>query len=220
MVKRRLKQKISCVKWSALLFAVIYFAIGVILKSDGPKFDPDKTYELMRDSLTLTAYFLAPVAAFVLFSDWRQEHIEKKLDGIADKLIIDVSDIELYLWQAHYKAAISIIGYDIKLIEHPTKGSLFNMRKNLDNDISIVKDLKSNTSLLECQLASFSELTHKLEDKIKLLKCDDSHSDINEKISSKVRQKYMSDIDIGLKDIGDLKKEIFNSLTSIKIKSN
>ncbi|NGP40967.1 hypothetical protein G4V72_04335 [Acinetobacter sp. GC2] len=80
MTKKTLKQKINCVKWVTLLFAIIYFAVGAILKSNGPVFDPDKTYELIKDSLTLTAYFLAPIAAFVLFSDWREQHVEKLLE--------------------------------------------------------------------------------------------------------------------------------------------
>lgn len=105
MGKKTLKQKTDCVKWYALVFAIGYFLIGALLRSDGPKFDPGKAYELIRDSLTLTAYFLAPVAAFVLFSDWRQQHAElaietdsthiyKEMNGLINKLYNMHFDIE------------------------------------------------------------------------------------------------------------------------------
>lgn len=74
MVKRTLEEKIVQVGIWALILSVAYFAFGAWLKSDGPNFDSAKAYELLKDTLTLTATFLAPVAAFVLFSDWREQH--------------------------------------------------------------------------------------------------------------------------------------------------
>lgn len=83
MAKKTLVEKINCVKWSTLLFAIIYFLIGAWLKSDGPNFDSTKAYELIRDTLTITAAFLAPVAAFVLFTDWRDQHRVVKNEKIS-----------------------------------------------------------------------------------------------------------------------------------------
>ncbi|WP_168396632.1 hypothetical protein [Acinetobacter indicus] len=83
MTKKSLEEKINCVKWSTLLFAIIYFSIGAWLKSDGPNFDSTKAYELIRDTLTITAAFLAPVAAFVLFTDWRDQHRAIKNEKIS-----------------------------------------------------------------------------------------------------------------------------------------
>ncbi len=74
MVKRTLEEKIVQVGIWALILSVAYFAFGAWLKSDGPNFDSAKAYDLLKDTLTLTATFLAPVAAFVLFSDWREQH--------------------------------------------------------------------------------------------------------------------------------------------------
>ncbi|WP_166170183.1 hypothetical protein [Acinetobacter sp. SA01] len=56
------------------------------MNSDGSHFDPAKTYELIKDTLTLTATFLAPVAAFVLFSDWREPHVEKIIEDGSSKI--------------------------------------------------------------------------------------------------------------------------------------
>lgn len=74
MKNKTLEQKIKLVCWWALGLTILYLLVGAWLISDGPKFDPTKTYNLLKDTLTLTAAFLAPVAAFVLFSDWREQH--------------------------------------------------------------------------------------------------------------------------------------------------
>ena len=69
MNKKSLKERIvSAVVWLTLL-GVVYFVIGIFLITDGLNFNPEKVYELLKDTLTLAAAFLAPVAAFVLFSD-------------------------------------------------------------------------------------------------------------------------------------------------------
>jgi hypothetical protein len=74
MTKKTLEEKIKRVCLWAAGLTILYFLIGGWLTSDGPNFDPSKTYDLLKDALTLTAAFLAPVAAFVLFSDWRIQH--------------------------------------------------------------------------------------------------------------------------------------------------
>lgn len=74
MSKKTLQQKINCVKWSAAIFAIGYFLIGVCLTKTGSNLDTKKAYDLLTTSLTLTAYFLGPIAAFLLFSDWREQH--------------------------------------------------------------------------------------------------------------------------------------------------
>ena len=94
MKKKTLKEKINRVCWWAAGLTILYFIVGAFLKSDGPKFDPNKTYELIRDTLTLTAAFLAPVAAFVLFSDWREEHKVKSLFELLDSVKNKAREIE------------------------------------------------------------------------------------------------------------------------------
>ena len=82
MSKKPLKEKIILICWWALGLTILYFLIGAWLISDGPKFDPTKTYNLLKDTLTLGAAFLAPVVAFVLFSDWREPYLAEKTDEI------------------------------------------------------------------------------------------------------------------------------------------
>lgn len=79
MKGKTLKGKIRDVVFWICAGGVIYLIVGYLMKTNWlscPKPLPE-LYELIRDSLTLMAYFLAPAAAFVLFSDWRLEHIEK-----------------------------------------------------------------------------------------------------------------------------------------------
>ncbi|URM40029.1 hypothetical protein [Acinetobacter sp. AS23] len=89
MAKRKLKDKIEISIFWLGLFCLTYLIFGFILKSDLTKpIDSTIFYEVLRDSLTLTAYFLAPIAALILFSDWREQHAsinnEKNSKDIVD----------------------------------------------------------------------------------------------------------------------------------------
>jgi len=79
MKSKTLEQKISDIVFSICAGGVIYLIVGYLMKTNWlscPKPLPD-LYEIVRDTLTLMAYFLAPAIALVLFSDWRLEHLEK-----------------------------------------------------------------------------------------------------------------------------------------------
>lgn len=219
MAKKTLEKKIKLVCQWALGLTITYFVIGAFLISDGSKFDSVKTYNLLKDTLTLSAAFLAPVAAFVLFSDWKEEHIEKKLDSISDRLSIDISDIELTLWQSHYKPAISIKGCEINLSEHLDKGSLFAMRKKLENDINNLSGMNSISSSLVSQLSAFVTCAQEIENKIRILKFDDSNNS-DEKIPQEKRFEYMDTVNSGLEKIGILKKSLLEALNELKIKTS
>ncbi|HEM8709447.1 TPA: hypothetical protein U2Q76_000376 [Acinetobacter baumannii] len=79
MKDKTLEQKISLAIFGTVVFFAILFALGVFLKTDLLSKWPtaNEAYEIGRDALTLTAYFLAPLTALLLFSDWRLEHVEK-----------------------------------------------------------------------------------------------------------------------------------------------
>lgn len=90
MSNKTLQEKIDLVKWCAIGFTILYIIVGAFLVSDYPlkksTFDPVKTYNLIKDALTITAYFLAPIAAFVLFSDWRKEY--RSINN--EKVVLDI----------------------------------------------------------------------------------------------------------------------------------
>ncbi|MFX9085371.1 hypothetical protein ABTN62_20155, partial [Acinetobacter baumannii] len=56
-------------------------------------FDNKKAYEVLKDALTIAAAFLAPVAAFVLFDDWRTSHRLKINESEALEILKRVRNI-------------------------------------------------------------------------------------------------------------------------------
>lgn len=79
MAKKTLEEKIKDIVFYATVFFILYLIIGFLIKSEWLSNFKDNwtySYELLMDAFTLTAYFVAPVAAFVLFSDWRMQHKE------------------------------------------------------------------------------------------------------------------------------------------------
>ncbi|MDC4353951.1 hypothetical protein OHV37_17145 [Acinetobacter baumannii] len=78
MAKDDLKVKIKRIWVWTIIGIVVYLIISFFLKSSYPithhKFNLSEAYEVLKDTLTLAAGFLAPVAAFVLFTDWRIQH--------------------------------------------------------------------------------------------------------------------------------------------------
>lgn len=78
MAKKTLDEKIKEVSFWTFVFFIIYLIIGYLLQTSWlhKSLEFSKLYELLKDGLTITAALLAPVAAFVLFSDWRLQHRE------------------------------------------------------------------------------------------------------------------------------------------------
>ncbi|MFL9533479.1 hypothetical protein ACKEPO_17540, partial [Acinetobacter baumannii] len=88
MAKKELKDKIELTIFWLGLFCITYLILGFILKSDLTKpIDSSIFYEVLKDSLTITAAFLAPIAALILFSDWRVEHRLKNNEELSKTVI-------------------------------------------------------------------------------------------------------------------------------------
>lgn len=83
MKDKTLEQKVKYLKLSAILGFFVFLIVGILIKSAFFSSAPKATdfYELFRDGLTVTAYYLAPAAALLLFSDWRKEHVEKSRES-------------------------------------------------------------------------------------------------------------------------------------------
>lgn len=94
MAQDDLRVKIKKIWWWTILGIIFFLIISFFLKSSYPithhKFNLTDAYEVLKDSLSLAAAFLAPIAAFVLFSDWRVSHRlinnEKEVIEIQKKL--------------------------------------------------------------------------------------------------------------------------------------
>lgn len=100
MKSKTLKNKINDIVFVICAGGVLYLIVGFLMKTNWlscPKPLPD-LYEVVRDTLTLMAYFLAPAIALVLFSDWRQEHVEKSREQQGEELykLIKQADSELH----------------------------------------------------------------------------------------------------------------------------
>lgn len=76
MARKTLEEKIQNVIFWTIIFFILYLIVGYLLESSwlSTPLKLNKIYELLKDDLSITAAFLAPVAAFVLFSDWRIQH--------------------------------------------------------------------------------------------------------------------------------------------------
>lgn len=90
MAKKNLKDQIEQVSFWYVCGIFWYLVIAFFLKSKYPiseyAFDLVTAYDVVKDALTLAAAFLAPVAAFVLFSDWRSEHKGKSTLQLSSEL--------------------------------------------------------------------------------------------------------------------------------------
>lgn len=90
MAKQTLKEKIERVGFCIFTGFAWYLIISFFLLSDYPiydsSFDHKKAYEVIKDGLIISAAFLAPVAAFVLFSDWKEPYVEKVIEDDSLKI--------------------------------------------------------------------------------------------------------------------------------------
>ena len=147
MKKKTLKEKINRVCWWAAGLTVLYFIVGAILKSDGPKFDPAKTYDLIKDTLTLTATFLAPVAAFVLFSDWREQHEDVALESDSTNVFNKLNEVKDKLLETHFA-----IDDDEFNVEHINEilNEITREIKNIRSLNSQIKSRKNGINFSEC----------------------------------------------------------------------
>ncbi|MFV5513797.1 hypothetical protein [Acinetobacter gerneri] len=99
MAKKTLKQKLHTSIFWVIGASAVFGVVGALLISDGPKPDPAKIYGIGKDALFICAAFLAPVIAYVLLNDWRQEHLEKKLEADSELIFKKINDIYLKLFE-------------------------------------------------------------------------------------------------------------------------
>lgn len=101
MAKKTLEEKIKLVGFWAFGGVCWYLVIAFFLKSNYPIYDYDfnrsVAYDVVKDALTLAAAFLAPVAAFVLFADWREQHREINQENQASKIYYKIELIFMRL---------------------------------------------------------------------------------------------------------------------------
>lgn len=96
MQNNQLRSKIEKVGYCIFTFFFWYLVIGFFLQSNYPIYDypfnRDVAYETLRDGLTLSAYFLAPAMAYVLFEDWRIQHKLIRAENLYDDVDSSIDD--------------------------------------------------------------------------------------------------------------------------------
>jgi len=101
MAKKTLEEKIKQVGFWTFGGVFWYLAIAFFLKSNYPIYDYDfnrsVAYDVIKDALTLVAALLAPVAAFVLFTDWREQHAAIKNERTSEEIKKQIMQIKGYL---------------------------------------------------------------------------------------------------------------------------
>lgn len=161
MAKNKLNEKIKNICFWTFAGIFWYLLISYFLLSDYPiqnfPFNHKKAYEVLKDALTLAATFLAPVAAFVLFSDWRESHVEIRNENIGLDLyhFIIKTNNDLDRIDIKFRFKHSKIEKPEEVLEKAHDIKLLILEKGM-----IVSTLDSDNSTNE--LREFAKLTHLL----------------------------------------------------------
>ncbi|MDR3027260.1 MAG: hypothetical protein LBV35_02245 [Acinetobacter sp.] len=98
MDNNQLNSKILKIGMWIFSFFFWYLVVAFFLKSNYPiyeqPFNRKEAYEALRDGLTLSAYFLAPAVALVLFSDWRSQHRAISNENEVNQTLIEIRELQ------------------------------------------------------------------------------------------------------------------------------
>lgn len=151
MAEKELKDKIIQVAYFIGGGVLGYLIISFVILSSYPwhhySLDKKLAYDVLKDSLTLGAAFLAPAAALVLFNDWRVEHRLKKLENSSKSVVHQTQ--ELYS---------NFFDFYIKLLD----ASLINKDK-LNNFLSELTNLMIKVDMVRNSMGEFYNLEGGLE---------------------------------------------------------
>lgn len=104
MAKKSINEKIKNVGLWSICGVIVYLILAFILKSKYPithyGFNQDIAYDVIKEALTLAAAFLAPIAAFLLFSDWREQHNKQVRNEFALKVFNQFENFTTHINQA------------------------------------------------------------------------------------------------------------------------
>lgn len=127
MSKKTLKEKINDVAFWTIIFLIIYLIIGYLLESLwlSKSLKLDEFYDLLKDGFAITAAFLAPVAAFILFSDWRTTHKSIREENIVLGILENIKlntprmDVALsFIYAEHEHNSEVILCFEQQITDH------------------------------------------------------------------------------------------------------
>lgn len=173
MFKKSLHDQIKIIGFWTFGGVFWYLVIAFFLKSKYPifeySFNPEIAYEVIKDALTLAAGFLAPVAAFVLFSDWRDQHRSISNEKVSRQIVDNLSDLLPFIGKSYIyltnqeeinKFSQAYFSYVIELGRNATSINAINSEsEKFINDMKDINLLLMNIWLsLERQIVLNQEL--------------------------------------------------------------
>ncbi|MCU4709946.1 hypothetical protein [Acinetobacter pittii] len=203
MAQEDLKDKIKKVVFWTLGGVFLYLIISFFLLSDYPlyiyHFDHKKSYEVIKDALTIAAAFLAPVAAFILFTDWRYQHSAIKIENTSEAIHKELNELLNILLNSTKILRKDIFNEDLLERELDLQVKQFN---NLSS-YSYILDKKRDDKAINSYMNKFEELNNKLLDLNKKFRDISSHyhymrhetdDEVLKSMKENVRNKILNDL--------------------------
>lgn len=165
-------------------------------------------YELLKDLLTINAAFLAPIVAFILFSDWREQYNIQVIDKYLIDLMIQLKDMEILLNRKSSNPDDNLFNNILK--------STFEIRFELKHIILILNIYHDyiDKDFLK-KIESFEELSLKIDDII----CEQLRKKEEKKIGDDERPmiELIDDKAKKLNELVDIKKFLEAKIREIRL---
>ena len=164
MAKKTLKEKINDVAFWTVIFLILYLIIGYLLESLwlSKPLKLDELYELLKDGFSITAAFLAPVAAFILFSDWREQHNKQVRNEFALKVFTQFEALEKEI----HEAGMILIEME-HLVPYESQNRFSSHRRQIYLNDKLFKDNSDLILSFNYKIDDIQEIFNILLDKIR-----------------------------------------------------
>ncbi|MBU3083155.1 hypothetical protein [Acinetobacter seifertii] len=201
-----LEEKIKNLVFWTIIFFVIYLLVAYLLNSlwlkNTIKFKD--IYDIFKDGLTITAAFLAPASAFLLFSNWREQYNAQFIDKTLIDLIIQLKDMEILLNRKEYNKNDNLFDN--------IRRSTYEIRFELKHTKTVLKIYPKyiNTNFIE-HIDKFEKISKEIDDLIDIL------SDKRKYQKDSEYFEYRSSKEQKLQELSDIKTTLENKITDIRL---
>ena len=163
-------------------------------------------YDILKDGMTITAAFLAPASAFLLFSNWREQYNAQFIDKSLINLMVILKDMEILLNRKGYELNDNAFNNIQK--------STSELRFELEHNIVLLKIYPKyiNEIFME-NITEFKNLSLHLDNKILQL----SRLDTQDQFNSLSRLKLSDEKSKKLQELSDIKATLENKITDIRL---
>lgn len=162
-IKTFKERVIDTALWTGCI-TIIFLVISFLLVNDfseGAKYDHQKAYNLVKDTFTLAATLLTPIAAVIFFSDWREQHIVKELEAKSQKIYESIRKMNSNIFDLEQE-----IGDEANLTKESR--AVVDLRiSNFMNDIGEFSLLINNFDLKNATTADYVDCSNKIKDELR-----------------------------------------------------